>query len=167
MSGTYADQQGGDGRAVLIMDHGEQAGQVTLSGSRETQPAGRNIQQSVSSHTNAAPQHEGADGALRLTWRTWTGSRWCLRRWTEPRRSAWWRRTYPATSLRMSEQQNSRQTQWRVERWRTRRHQMFLPPSHSPQTPGYQFELVLKPRWWWGTWCQPLGGSLFIWWNMF
>lgn len=54
-----------------------------------------------------------AGGAANLTWTRWTGSRWSLRRWTEPRRSAWWRRTSPATSLQTSEEQNDRRTQWR------------------------------------------------------
>lgn len=36
---TYADQQGRDGGAGVAVDHGEEAGQVALPGSRETQPA--------------------------------------------------------------------------------------------------------------------------------
>ena len=45
---THADEQGRDGSAVLQVDHSQQVGQVTLSGSRETQPADTNIR-SVSS----------------------------------------------------------------------------------------------------------------------
>lgn len=121
---TYADQQSRDGRAVLIMDHGQQAGQVTLSGSRETQPAGRHVTQPIRSQNKAASEHDGTGRAEGLTWRRWTGSRWFLRRWTEPRRSAWWRRTFPATSPRMSEQQNNGQTHWWVQPWSTLQHEL-------------------------------------------
>lgn len=38
---TYADEQGGDGRTSLIVDHGQQAGEVTFSSSREAQPVDR------------------------------------------------------------------------------------------------------------------------------
>lgn len=107
---TYADQQGGDRRAVLVVDHGQQAGQVTFSGSREAQPAGGHVTQPIRSRDKEALERDGAEG---LTWRRWTGSRWSLRRWTEPRRSAWWRRTFPATSPRTSGQQNNRrETAW-------------------------------------------------------
>lgn len=41
------------------MDHGQQAGQVTLSGSRETQPAGRIVRQLVSRDTTAAEEPAG------------------------------------------------------------------------------------------------------------
>ena len=50
---THADQQGGDGRTVLIVDHGQQARQVTLSGPGETQPVDRNSHRTVSGHTGA------------------------------------------------------------------------------------------------------------------
>lgn len=66
---TYADQQSRDGRAVLIMDHGQQAGQVTLSGSRETQPAGRHVTQPIRSQNKAASEHDGTGRAEGLTWR--------------------------------------------------------------------------------------------------
>lgn len=119
---TYADQQSRDGRAVLIMDHGQQAGQVTLSGSRETQPAGKHVTQPIRRQNKAAPERDGAGRAEGLTWRRWTGSRWFPRRWTEPRRSAWWRRTFPATSPRTSEQQNNGQTHWCAQPWSTLQH---------------------------------------------
>lgn len=34
---TYADQESWDGSAALAVDHGQQAGEMSLSGSRETQ----------------------------------------------------------------------------------------------------------------------------------
>lgn len=37
-SGTHSEEQGGDGRAALHVDHGQQAGEVALSGSGEEQP---------------------------------------------------------------------------------------------------------------------------------
>lgn len=57
---TYADQQSRDGCAVLKMDHGQQAGQVTLPGTGEAQPAGRRIIQPISSQNKADQQSRGS-----------------------------------------------------------------------------------------------------------
>lgn len=35
---TYTDEKGGDGRAVLDVDHGQQTRQMAFSSTRETQP---------------------------------------------------------------------------------------------------------------------------------
>lgn len=40
---TYADQQSRNGRSLPVVDHGQQTGQVTFSGSWETQPEDTHI----------------------------------------------------------------------------------------------------------------------------
>lgn len=89
-------------------------------------PEKHNLQADTSySQSGTALERDRAGGAEGLTWRRWTGTRWFPRRWTEPRRSAWWRRTFPAASLRRSERQNDGQTQFRVQAWQRLRRELF------------------------------------------
>lgn len=64
---TYADEQGGDGRTFLIVDHGQQAGEVTFSSSREAQPVDRK----TSPNLAAASLFKTTEKQeARLTWKT-------------------------------------------------------------------------------------------------
>ena len=85
---THAEQQGWDWGAVFQVDHSQEIGQVTLSGSRETQSACRKTHSCESACSRSLKswhiclvcgvQHR--ELCVCSTWRRWTDIRWSLQR---------------------------------------------------------------------------------------